>query len=270
MLEIDHLSKVYSRKGNRTVAIEDISFSVGEREFVSVVGPSGCGKTTLLKCISGLLTPSGGAARLHGQPVLEPPADMAIVFQDYQRSLLPWFTVAGNVTLPLRKKCSSEERNTLAAEAISAVGLAGFEKHYPWQLSGGMQQRVSIARALAYQPTILLLDEPFASVDAQTRIELEDLVLALRRSFDITVLLVTHDIDEAIYMSDRVVVMTKSPSRIRDDVTIDLPWPRDQLETKALPEFATLRARVYNEIVEAHQPAGFPVDVDPARVAVSN
>ncbi|MDP2711271.1 MAG: ABC transporter ATP-binding protein [Solirubrobacteraceae bacterium] len=254
MLEVVGLSKEYHGANGSTTAIAELSFSVNELEFVSVVGPSGCGKTTLLKCISGLLEPSSGGSLLRGVKIVSPPEAMALVFQDYARSLLPWLTVSGNVGLPLRRKHAAAERQRLADEALKAVGLSAFLDHYPWQLSGGMQQRVAIARALACQPRVLLLDEPFASVDAQTRAELEDLVLSLRSRFDITVLLVTHDIDEAVYMSDRIVVLTKQPSTIRDTLDVGLPWPRDQLTTKAMPMFSSLRAHVYREIVEAHRP----------------
>ena len=162
-------------------ALRSITFSIAAGEFVCVVGPSGCGKTTLLKCIAGLLRPSSGEVIVDGRPVTEPPEKMALVFQEYNRSLMPWMTVRNNVLLPLRhKKLSKQERTALVEESLEAVGLSGFIDRYPWQLSGGMQQRVAIARALAYEPSILLMDEPFASVDAQTRGELEDLVLQVR------------------------------------------------------------------------------------------
>ncbi len=214
-----------------------------------VVGPSGCGKTTLLKCVAGLLRPSHGEVVLHGRRVTAPPAEMALVFQEYGRSLMPWTSVRNNVLLPLRhKKLSRSERMRLVEEALAAVGLMRFADHYPWQLSGGMQQRVAIARALAYQPSILLMDEPFASVDAQTRGDLEDLVLRVRDEFDITILFVTHDIDESVYLSDRIVVLTHAPTEVKEVIRVDLPHPRDQIETKELPEFAHLRAHVYRLI----------------------
>jgi NitT/TauT family transport system ATP-binding protein len=174
---------------------------------------------------------------------------MALVFQEYSRSLMPWTSVRNNVLLPLRhKRLSRTERNALVDEAVEAVGLTRFIDHYPWQLSGGMQQRVAIARALAYQPSILLMDEPFASVDAQTRGDLEDLVLRVREEFDVTILFVTHDIDESVYLSDRIVVLTPSPAEVKEVLDVDLPHPRDQLETKELPEFTHLRAHVYRLI----------------------
>jgi NitT/TauT family transport system ATP-binding protein len=181
VLEISDVAKSYGSGGKVTHALRSISFSIAERELVCVVGPSGCGKTTLLKCIAGLMRPTRGEVVLHGKPVTAPPEEMAVVFQEYNRSLMPWSTVRNNVLLPLRhKKLSKDERTRLVEESLEAVGLTRFIDHYPWQLSGGMQQRVAIARALAYQPLILLMDEPFASVDAQTRGDLEDLVLRVR------------------------------------------------------------------------------------------
>ena len=188
MLEIRNLAKTYGSGAKATRAIEDVSFTVADREFVCVVGPSGGGKTTLLKCVGGLLQPTSGSVLLRGRRVTSPPPEMALVFQEYSRSLMPWTSVRNNVLLPLRhKRLSRTERNSLVDEAVEAVGLTRFIDHYPWQLSGGMQQRVAIARALAYQPSILLMDEPFASVDAQTRGDLDDLVLRVRDEFDVTI-----------------------------------------------------------------------------------
>jgi NitT/TauT family transport system ATP-binding protein len=249
ILEIDSLGKTYGSGAKATEAIRSISFAVREKEFVCVVGPSGCGKTTLLKCVAGLLAPTHGQAILKGRPVTEPPEEMALVFQEYSRSLMPWASVRNNVLLPLRhKSLSKAERSTLVEESLEAVGLTRFIDHYPWQLSGGMQQRVAIARALAYQPSILLMDEPFASVDAQTRGDLEDLVLQVQGEYGVTILFVTHDIDEAVYMADRVVVLTHAPTSVLEILPIPIPFPRDQIETKALAEFAHLRAHVYRLI----------------------
>jgi NitT/TauT family transport system ATP-binding protein len=249
VLTIDHLGKTYGEGKDATHAIGDVSFELAEREFVCVVGPSGCGKTTLLKCMSGLLAPTEGEVRLRDRKVLGPPPEMALVFQEYSRSLLPWMTVRGNVLLPLRhKKLDKGERTGLVEQAVGAVGLERFIDRYPWELSGGMQQRVAIARALAYQPEILLMDEPFASVDAQTRGDLEDLILQVRQQFDMTVLFVTHDIDESVYLADRIVVLSPSPTEVREILDVGLPRPRDQVETKELPEFAHLRAHVYRLI----------------------
>jgi NitT/TauT family transport system ATP-binding protein len=249
MLEIRDVAKTYGSGSQVTHALRSISFSIAERELVCVVGPSGCGKTTLLKCIAGLMRPTRGEVVLHGERVTGPPEEMAVVFQEYNRSLMPWSTVRNNVLLPLRhKKLAKDERTRLVEEALGAVGLTRFIDHYPWQLSGGMQQRVAIARALAYQPSILLMDEPFASVDAQTRGDLEDLVLRVRDQFGITILFVTHDIDESVYLSDRIVVLTHAPTVVKDVIGVELPSPRDQIATKELPEFAHRRAYVYRLI----------------------
>jgi NitT/TauT family transport system ATP-binding protein len=260
VLEIRNLAKTYGTGAKATRAIADVSFSVADREFVCVVGPSGCGKTTLLKCVGGLLRPSSGEVLLRGKRVTSPPEEMALVFQEYGRSLMPWASVRNNVLLPLRhKRLGRRERKELVEEALDAVGLTRFIDHYPWQLSGGMQQRVAIARALAYQPSILLMDEPFASVDAQTRGDLEDLVLRVREEFAVTVVFVTHDIDESVYLSDRVVVLTHAPTEVEEIIGVELPFPRDQIATKELPEFAHLRGHVYRlikrELVEQSEPS---------------
>jgi NitT/TauT family transport system ATP-binding protein len=249
LLEIRNIAKTYGRGAKATPAIADVSFTVGDREFVCVVGPSGCGKTTLLKCVGGLLRPTSGQVLLRGRRVTSPPEEMALVFQEYGRSLMPWASVRNNVLLPLRhKRLGRQARKALVEEALEAVGLTRFIDHYPWQLSGGMQQRVAIARALAYQPSILLMDEPFASVDAQTRGDLEDLVLRVREEFAVTILFVTHDIDESVYLSDRVVVLTHAPTEVKEMIDVDLPFPRDQIATKELPEFTQLRGHVYRLI----------------------
>jgi NitT/TauT family transport system ATP-binding protein len=249
LLEIRNVGKTYGTGAKATHAIADVSFAVDDREFVCVVGPSGCGKTTLLKCVGGLLRPSQGEVLLRGRRVTSPPEEMALVFQEYGRSLMPWASVRNNVLLPLRhKRLGRHERKALVEEALDAVGLTRFIDHYPWQLSGGMQQRVAIARALAYQPSILLMDEPFASVDAQTRGDLEDLVLRVREEFAVTILFVTHDIDESVYLSDRVVVLTHAPTEVKEMIDVDLPFPRDQIATKELPDFTHLRGHVYRLI----------------------
>jgi NitT/TauT family transport system ATP-binding protein len=268
MLEIGGLGKVYGSGEKAVHAIGDVSFTVERGEFVCVVGPSGCGKTTLLKCTAGLMRPTRGEVLLEGRRVTSPPEALALVFQEYSRSLLPWTSVRNNVLLPLRhKKLSRRERTRLVEEAVEAVGLTRVLDRYPWELSGGMQQRVAIARALAYQPSILLMDEPFASVDAQTRGDLEDLVLQVRDEFGITILFVTHDIDESVYLADRVVVLTHSPTEVKEIIPVDLPRPRDQISTKELPEFAHLRAHVYR-LIKREQKAAEPAGEDAALATV--
>ncbi|CAA9531675.1 MAG: ABC transporter, ATP-binding protein (cluster 10, nitrate/sulfonate/bicarbonate) [uncultured Solirubrobacteraceae bacterium] len=257
LLEVHELSKVYGEGAAATPAISELTFAVEEREFVCVIGPSGCGKTTLLRCVAGLLAPTAGSVVLRGKRVARPPDEMALVFQEYNRSLFPWMTARQNVAFPLRRKRLGKQGAARAETALDEVGLGRFVDHYPWQLSGGMQQRVAIARALAYQPSVLLMDEPFASVDAQTRADLEDLILQLRQRFGVTVVFVTHDIDEAVYLGDRIVVLTRAPGRIRETVLVGLPEPRDQIETKALAEFTRLRTHVNRVIKQeaARQPA---------------
>jgi NitT/TauT family transport system ATP-binding protein len=256
ILEIKELGKTYGAGQRATHAVGRVSFDVEEREFVCVVGPSGCGKTTLLKAIGGLLEPTRGDVLVNRRRVTEPPPETALVFQEYGRSLMPWTNVRNNVLLPLRhKKLERDERQRLVEEAVEAVGLTRFLDHYPWQLSGGMQQRVAIARALAYQPAILLMDEPFASVDAQTRGDLEDLILRVREEFGITILFVTHDIDESVYLADRVIVLTHSPTEVKEIVRVPLSQPRDQIATKASPEFVELRAHVQRLIRVERVPA---------------
>jgi len=237
MLHVEHLNKSYGE----TEAIGDVSFDVQAGELVCVVGPSGCGKTTLLKCISGLLAPTSGTVRVDG--------NLALVFQEYSRSLFPWMTVRQNVAFPLRRKhMDKREARALVEQSLASVGLEHTLNRYPWQLSGGMQQRVAIARALAFKPQILLMDEPFASVDAQTRADLEDLVLDVRRDYEVTIVFVTHDIDESVYLSDRIVVLGPSPTSVQEVLDVPLGQPRDQVQTKERPEFTQLRAHVWRSI----------------------
>jgi NitT/TauT family transport system ATP-binding protein len=246
MLSVQNIQYAYSPQAP---VIADVSFDVVSGEILSIVGPSGCGKTTLLKILAGLLHPVSGSVYFQDGLVRGVPEGLAMVFQEYSRSLLPWTTVHHNVELPLRyKDLEKSSRTRLVLDSLEAVGLAGLGQYYPWQLSGGMQQRVAIARALAYQPKLLLMDEPFASVDAQTRADLEDLVAAVRQRYGITIVFITHDIDEAVYLSDRVVVLSKSPTTVLDLVTTDLPQPRDQIATKALQQFVDKRSRIARQI----------------------
>ncbi|HEY1358306.1 MAG TPA: ABC transporter ATP-binding protein [Thermoleophilaceae bacterium] len=249
MLRVEHLGKTYGEGDDAVEAIGDVDIEVAEKEFVCIVGPSGCGKTTLLKCMGGLLPPSSGQVHLRDQRIEGPPERMALVFQEYSRSLFPWLTVRQNVAFPLRrKKLDKSKAKELVENAVKSVDLTRFLDRYPWELSGGMQQRVAIARALAYEPDIMLMDEPFASVDAQTRADLEDLVLEISREYGVTVVFVTHDIDEAVYLSDRIVVLTPSPTTVQEVLEVELPQPRDQVETKEQQEFAQLRAHVWRSI----------------------
>jgi NitT/TauT family transport system ATP-binding protein len=262
MLEVEHLKKTYEGGERPVEAIGDLTFTIGENELVCIVGPSGAGKTTLLKCMAGLLAPTAGEIRLEREPVDGPPERMALVFQEYGRSLYPWLSVRRNVEFPLRrKKLPKAEMRRVVEEALESVGLAGFMDSFPWELSGGMQQRVAIARALAYQPEILLMDEPFASVDAQTRADLEDLVLEVRRRYGITIVFVTHDIDEAVYLSERVVVLTPAPTTVLEILDVPLPHPRNQVTTKELPDFAQLRGHVWRSIKRPDEAPAAPAAV---------
>lgn len=259
LLQVEDLKVNYGTAERPIPILASVELSVSAGEFVCVVGPSGAGKTTLLRCIAGLQRPTGGRTVFEGVEVTEPPKQLAVVFQDYSRSLLPWMNIGANVELPIRKHFSKSVRRDRVATALESVGLGGKGALYPWQLSGGMQQRAAIARALAYQPDVLLMDEPFAAVDAQTRIDLEDLVLRVRSEYRTTVLFVTHDIDEAVYLADRVVVLSGAPTSVRDDIVVDLPLPRDQVTTKALPRYAELRNHVFGLIQEAKsRPSALP------------
>ncbi len=253
VVSLRHVRKEYAGPGAgaaRRVALADITFDVARGEFACVVGPSGAGKTTLLRCLAGLMPPTSGEAFFEGTPLRSVPEGIGVVFQDYGRSLYPWLTVTRNIELPLRVRgVGRAERASRVDEVLASVGLAESGRHYPWQLSGGMQQRVAIARALAYRPDLLLMDEPFASVDAQTRFELEDLILRVRQEFGVTVVFVTHDIDEAVYLADRVVVVSKSPGVVTEVVDITLPRPRDQITTKRDPAFARYREHLLSLVM---------------------
>jgi ABC-type nitrate/sulfonate/bicarbonate transport system ATPase subunit len=247
MLEVRRLSKIFFEQNDPRkpglVALYNISLAIRKNEFVSLLGPSGCGKTTLIRIIAGLLTADRGEVLVNSQLVNSPGRDRCMVFQQF--GLLPWRTVVSNVEFGLEiDGVPREERRELAGKYLELVGLKGFENYYPHQISGGMQQRVGIARALSKRPEILLMDEPFGAVDAQTREQLQEELLKIWAQTETTVVFVTHSIDEAIYLSDRVVVMQARPGRIKEEVIIDLPRPRWEGDIKADPRFAQLRARL--------------------------
>jgi NitT/TauT family transport system ATP-binding protein len=252
ILEVQSLSKSYRQAGGETtVAIGNITCQVEAGEFVSFVGPSGCGKTTLLMSIAGLLAPSSGRVIVNGKEVNGPPANLVLLFQEYNKSLFAWRSVLGNVRFGLAARGARSTRAAAedkARKLLELVGLKGFENHYPWELSGGMQQRVAIARALAYEPEVLLMDEPFGSLDALTRLELEDTLLRLWAELKTTVLFITHDIEEAIYLSDRIWVLSRRPSQIIQELKSDFPRPRHQVTTRADARFMELRNDIYRQI----------------------
>ncbi len=242
LVEFDRVTLSF---GDRLI-VDRLSLALGEGEFVCVVGPSGCGKTTLLRMVAGLLAPTGGQIRLRGRPVVRPSSEVAVVFQDYGRALLPWRTAAGNVALALEAlRVARSEHPARIAELLAKVGLAAHAGKYPGQLSGGMQQRLQIARCLAQKPRVLLMDEPFGALDALTRQSLQDEVAALVRGSGVTVLFVTHDLDEAIYLGDRVVVLETGPGRIAEVIDVPLGRPRHQLTTREDAGFLGLRHRLY-------------------------
>ena len=255
VLRVQGLEKRYSSNG--PVVLGNVSFDVAAGELLALVGPSGCGKTTLLRILCGLTPPTGGTVHLDGRVVTSPPREAAIVFQDYSRSLFPWLTVVGNVMFPLRRaRMTRGERIARAEEVLQEVGLSGEERKHPWQLSGGMQQRVAIARALVSRPEILLLDEPFASVDALTRTELQDLVLRLHAHEErgVTIVHVTHDIDEAVYLADRVLVLGARPGRVLATTEVGLPRPREQTETRSSARFLEVRNEIH-ALISGYHPA---------------
>ncbi|MGW1559815.1 ABC transporter ATP-binding protein [Streptomyces sp. NPDC002144] len=241
-LRLDALGQRY---GDHHV-LHDITLTVPDGQLLCVVGPSGCGKSTLLRTVAGLQPAREGTITLDDVPVTGVPDHLAVVFQDYGRSLFPWLTVRDNVALPLRRRgLARAARRAEADRILERVGLDGAARRHPWQLSGGMQQRVAIARALVCRPSLLLMDEPFGSLDAQTREDLEDLLLEVHRTDATTIVFVTHDIDESVYVGDRVVVLSPGPaSRVVLDLPVGLPGKRDQIGTRGLPEFVMLRAEV--------------------------
>jgi NitT/TauT family transport system ATP-binding protein len=242
MLTIRQLTKVYgAADGSRRLVLDNIDLEVPDNQFACLLGASGCGKTTLLRIVAGLTQVDGGVVSIAGNPVSGPGQDRSMVFQNY--GLLPWRTVMGNVEFGLEVRgVARAERRKTCRDYIGRVGLAGFEGHYPHQISGGMQQRVALARAFSKQPRILLMDEPFAAVDMQTREMLQDELLRMWTMMKTTVLFVTHSIEEAIYLSDRVIVMGGHPGHIRSDIMTGLARPRVAEEIKASARFAELQA----------------------------
>jgi NitT/TauT family transport system ATP-binding protein len=252
LMSVSGLSYVVGDAAPLTV-LQDISLEVREHEFVCIVGASGCGKTTLLRLLGGLLQPTQGRVTFRDRPVTGPDRALAIVFQDYAKALLPWRTVAGNVALALESRgVPRAERPDIIHALLAQVGLADRADAFPVQLSGGMQQRLQIARCLAQSPQVLLMDEPFGALDAMTRQALQDEVARLSATSGTTVVFVTHDLEEAIYLGDRVIAMESGPGRIGEVVNIDLPRPRHQLTTREDARFLALRHRLFNLLPTGH------------------
>ncbi len=249
-LQIDDLSKRFSAHGRS--AFERISFSIEKGDFVALIGPSGCGKSTLLHIAAGLSSPTGGAVRLKGEAVTSPRSDMMFVFQQYNKSIFPWKTVLDNVMLGVKyqSNVNRSELREICRQRLEQVGLGSYAHYHPYQLSGGMQQRVAIARALARRPELLLMDEPFSALDAMMRVELQDLLLQLWHDLGLTILFVTHDLDEALYLAQRVIVLSASPGTVADIVDVPLRYPRNQVETRSQPIYLELRERLYRLMVE--------------------
>ena len=247
LLSVQNVTRVFEgKRGQTTQALQPIDLEVAENDFVTILGPSGCGKSTLLRIVAGLDFPSTGRVQLDGKPVEGPGADRGMVFQSY--TLFPWLTIEENIRFGLRERgLGAAEQKERSDDFIAKVGLRGFEQHYPKQLSGGMQQRTAIARALANDPRILLLDEPFGALDNQTRVLMQELLLGIWESARKTVLFVTHDIDEAIFMANRVAVFSARPGRIKADIPVDFPHPRSYT-LKTSPEFMDIKARLTEEI----------------------
>jgi NitT/TauT family transport system ATP-binding protein len=249
-LSIERLGKQFAAHGH--AACKDISFAVGQRQFVALIGPSGCGKSTLLHIVAGLSAPTSGKVLLRGESVDAPRPEMMFIFQQYNKSIFPWKSVLDNVCLGIkyRSTASRQEIERLAREQLKLVGLERYANYHPYQLSGGMQQRVAIARALARRPEILLMDEPFSALDAMMRVELQDLLLWLWQEIGLTILFVTHDLDEALYLAQRVVLMSASPGTVAETVDVPLPYPRSQVQTRREPVYLQLREQLYRSMVQ--------------------
>ena len=245
-IALEDVRIAFGGKGHTVEALQSFSLTTRPGEFVALLGPSGCGKSTVLNAVAGFVRPSAGQVLVDGEPVARPGADRGMVFQ--QHSLFPWKTVAENVEFGLKMRgVGRVDRNSAALTYLHLMGLRGFENAYPAELSGGMQQRVGIARVLVNRPRVMLMDEPFAALDAQTRLTMQELLLSVWQEVRTTVLFVTHDIDEALFLADRVAVMTARPGRLRDIVDVPLPRPRGP-EITTTPDFMRLKAHVFAQV----------------------
>jgi NitT/TauT family transport system ATP-binding protein len=258
IIEIKNLNKEYKVNKNTISVFNDFSYQIKHGSFLSIVGPSGCGKSTLLKMISGLEKPTDGSISFNGKSIFGPPKGMIYVFQQYTKSIFPWYTVLQNIEFGL--KSHKKIRNKMEArdkciEYIRLVGLEGYENYFPSQLSGGMQQRVVIARALICEPEVLLMDEPFSAVDAMTRAILQELLLEIWESIPITILFVTHDVEEAVFLSSHIMSLGKGGTGIKEDLVINLPYPRDQIETRKNSKFNSIQHKLFSSIFEQEKNA---------------
>jgi NitT/TauT family transport system ATP-binding protein len=257
LISLRGVAKSYSIDGTPLRVFKDLSLDIDRRQFVSLIGPSGCGKSTLLKLTCGLEPPDAGQVVFRGVTIKGPPRGMIYVFQQYSKSIFPWRTALQNVEFGLTTQghVRAAEARERCIEYINLVGLRGYENYYPYQLSGGMQQRVAIARALICEPTVLLMDEPFSAVDAMTRAILQELLLSIWERLDLTILFVTHDVDEAIFLSSKVISLARAPQGIQEARDIRLSYPRDQIQTRDDPEFIRLRHDLFASVF-AQEKAG--------------
>jgi NitT/TauT family transport system ATP-binding protein len=248
IFEFERVSLSYSLRDGKRAVLQDLSFTVGDGEILTICGASGTGKTSLLRILAGLTLQSSGSASFRDVPITGPPEGIALVFQDYGNALLRWRTVARNVALGIERHAKGQALRKQVMDALCLVGLQKYADDYPWQLSGGMQQRVQIARALALKPSVLLMDEPFAALDAMTKASLQDELLRVRQQTGASIVFITHDIEEAVYLGDRVVVLRGTPATLAASFDVDLPAPRSQLTTRELPAFLALRHRIHDAI----------------------
>jgi NitT/TauT family transport system ATP-binding protein len=276
LIDVRDMGVVFGANDNEVIAVKDVSLNVQPGEFVSLIGPSGCGKSTILSIVAGFLSPTSGDAKVDGQPIIGPSSDRGVVFQQY--SLFPWLSVRKNVEFGLKMAgVDASRRDTTARSLLDLAGLLAFADHYPDQLSGGMKQRIGIIRALATSPQVLLMDEPFGALDTQTRVVMQEILTNIWQQFRISVLFITHDIEESIFLSDRIYVMTARPGRIKAEIKVPLPRPRTA-EMTATPEFLglvqQLKGLIREESLAAMGPelksrglAGFGMNVGPQGVA---
>jgi NitT/TauT family transport system ATP-binding protein len=250
IIEVKNINKTFSVNGKKVTVFEDLSYGIDKGSFLSIVGPSGCGKSTLLKLVSGLESPTSGKVVFQGREISGPPKGMIYVFQQYSKSIFPWRTVIQNIEFGLKahKKLGKKEAREKCMDYIKLVGLEGYEDYYPAHLSGGMQQRVVIARALICEPEVLLMDEPFSAVDAMTRAILQELLLNLWEKLGITILFVTHDVEEAVFLSSHIISLGKAPAAIKEDLVVNLPYPRDQIKTRENEHFIAHRQKLFASI----------------------